>query len=242
MNVAVKNKTTGQWWNAPAQTWSKTYQEAPATLTSPGAASTNWTSSFTAPMDGGTFVIQASAVDGGGQHDPTPDTHSVLVAANGNPPDTTITSPVFRQVFHFPVNSITGRFDCDSPQPPCLITITGTATDTGGAHPGVQQVRVTVRNIEHSEYYCGPDPSNSEGGGCWSPTTVVNNATLASPERPPPPGRSPSRPTTIPTSTGSWPGRWTRTVSRTRSGPRSAASACVCRATIPAPSIEEDVM
>ena len=57
--------------------------------------------------------------------------------ANGNPPDTTITSPVFRQVFHFPQNSTTGHFDCDSPQPPCLITITGTATDSAGAHPGV---------------------------------------------------------------------------------------------------------
>jgi outer membrane protein assembly factor BamB len=180
VNVAVKNKKTGQWWNAPTQTWSKTYQETAATLTSPGAASTNWSSSFTAPMDGGTFVIQASAVDGGGQHDPTPDTHSVLVAANGNPPSTTITSPVFRQVFHFPLNSV-GHFDCDSPQPPCLITISGTATDSAGAHPGVASVRVTVRNIEHSEYYCGPDPSNAFGGGCWSPTTVVNNATLASP-------------------------------------------------------------
>jgi outer membrane protein assembly factor BamB len=180
VNVAVKNKATGQWWNAPTQTWSKTYQEAPATLSTPGAPSTNWTSAFSAPMDGGTFVIQASAVDGGGQHDPTPDSHTVTVAANGNPPDTTITSPVYRQVFHFPLNAV-GHFDCDSPQPPCAITITGTATDSGGAHPGVQQVRVTVRNIEHSEYYCGPNPSNLEGGGCWSPTTVINSATLASP-------------------------------------------------------------
>jgi len=89
---------------------------------------------------------------------------------------------VFKQVFHFPTKpGDTTRFDCDSPQPPCEVTITGTATDTAGAHPGVQQVRVTVRNIEHSEYYCGLDPSNLDGGGCWSPTTVINSAVLASP-------------------------------------------------------------
>jgi len=182
VNVAVKNKATGQWWDASQQKWSKTYQESAASLSNPGAASTNWTSSFNAPLDGGTFVIQASAVDSGGQHDPTPDSHTVVVSANGNPPDTTITSPVFKQVFHFPLKpGDNTKFDCDSPQPPCAITITGTATDSGGAHPGIKQVNVTVRNIEHSEYYCGPDPSNLEGGGCWSPTTVVEKATLGSP-------------------------------------------------------------
>jgi outer membrane protein assembly factor BamB len=182
VNVAVKNKATGQWWNAPTQTWSKTYQEMTATLTSPGASSTNWSSSFVAPKDGGQFVLQASAVDGGGQHDPTPDSHLISVSSLGNPPDTTITSPVFRQVFQFPLKpGDDTRFNCDSPQPPCLITIMGTASDSGGANPGIASVHVTVKNIQHSEYYCGPDATNNFGGGCWQPTSFVNNATLANP-------------------------------------------------------------
>jgi outer membrane protein assembly factor BamB len=181
VNVAVKNKNTGQWWNAATSSWSKTYQESAASLSNPGAASTNWTSSFSVPLDGGPFVIEASAVDGGGQHDPLPASSSINVAANGNPPDTTITDPVFREVFHEPINAQTGRFDCDPPGPPCEITITGTATDSGGAHPGIDHVNVTIRNIEHSEYYCGPDPSNVDGQGCWSPTTTIMHPTLANP-------------------------------------------------------------
>jgi hypothetical protein len=181
VNVAVKNKNTGQWWDASTSSWSKTYEESAANLTNPGGASTNWTSSFPTPLDGGPFVIEASAVDGGGQHDPLPASISITVAANGNPPDTTITDPVFREVFHEPINSSTGKFDCDPPGPPCEITITGTATDSGGAHPGIDHVNVTIRNIEHSEYYCGPDPSNVDGQGCWSPTTTIMHPTLANP-------------------------------------------------------------
>jgi outer membrane protein assembly factor BamB len=182
VNVAVKDKNSGQWWNAATKTWSKSYQEAQASLTSPGAASTNWSSSFVAPTDGGQYLIQASAVDGGGQHDPLPASVSITVAANGNPPDTTITSPTQRQVFQFPLNpSDSQRFNCDSPQPPCTITITGTATDPGGAHPGIAKVQVIVKNIQHVEYYCGPDASNLQGGGCWQATTFKNLATLTSP-------------------------------------------------------------
>jgi outer membrane protein assembly factor BamB len=177
--VAVKNKNTGQWWNAGTQTWGKTYQESAATLGKPGTAKTGWSTSFTVPFDGGPFLIQASAVDGGGQHDPTPASHSILVDANGDPPDTTITDPVFRQVFHEPLDPATGKFDCDTT--PCNITISGTATDSGGANPGIAAVHVTIRNIEHSEYYCGVDPSNHEGGGCWQSTIFVNDANLASP-------------------------------------------------------------
>jgi outer membrane protein assembly factor BamB len=182
VNVAVK-MNPGLWWNAATQTWSKTYQESPATLTNPGAASTNWSSSFQAPLNGGQFTVYASAVDNGGQHDPLPASSTFMVAANGNPPDTTIASPVFRQVFNYPlIPNQNTRFQCDQPTyPPCEITINGTATDSGGAHPGIATVYVIIKNIQHSEYYCGPDPSNNQGGGCWQPTTYKIKATLANP-------------------------------------------------------------
>lgn len=173
--VAIKNKNSGAWWDSSAQKWSKTYQENLASLTNPNGANTNWSTSFPAPFDGGPFLIQASAVDGGGQHDPTPDTHSVLVAANGSPPDTTITSPVFRQIFHPTVNSSTGLFNV-----PYYVQVSGTATDSGGANPGIATVFVSVRNIEHAEYNCGP-ATVSAPEGCWQPTSTSLPATLANP-------------------------------------------------------------
>ena len=173
--VAVKNKNSGQWWDSAQQSWTKTYQETAATLTNPGAASTGWKMSFDVPFNGGPYQIEASAVDGGGQHDPTPATASILVSSLGNPPDTTITSPVFRQVFHPPVDSSSNLFVV-----PYYITVSGTATDSGGANPGIDQVLVTVRNIEHAEYNCGPATAGTPEG-CWQPTLITQQATLANP-------------------------------------------------------------
>jgi hypothetical protein len=173
--VAIKNKNSGAWWDSSLQKWSKTYQENLASLTNPGGASTNWSTSFPVPFDGGPFLIQASAVDSGGQHDPTPDAHSILVAANGNPPETTITDPVFRQVFHPPFNSVTGLYNV-----PYYIQVSGTATDSGGANPGIAKVFVSVRNIEHGDYNCGP-ATGALPEGCWQPTFTSVLATLANP-------------------------------------------------------------
>jgi outer membrane protein assembly factor BamB len=173
--VAIKNKNSGAWWNSSTQKWTKTFNENPASLGNPGGASTSWSTSFPVPLDGGPFLIQASAVDSGGQHDPTPDSHSILVAANGNPPETTIVSPVFRQVFHPPVNSSTGLFIV-----PYYIQVSGNAVDSGGANPGIAKVFVSVRNIEHGEYNCGPATSGSPEG-CWQPTFTSQLATLANP-------------------------------------------------------------
>ncbi len=78
------------------------------------------------------------------------------------------------------MNTDTGKFDVDYPQPPYLITVNGTATDSDGTMPGIDHVIVSVRNIEHGEYYCGSDPTNHEGGGCWSPTFSTVLAKLGS--------------------------------------------------------------
>jgi hypothetical protein len=89
----------------------------------------------------------------------------------GNPPETTITSPLSKSVLHFP-NNVRQVF---------TMPIAGTAVDSGGSLPGIAQVRVSIKNIEHSEYYCGP-------GGCpggpthvWTTKFVSILATLASP-------------------------------------------------------------
>jgi hypothetical protein len=91
------------------------------------------------------------------------------VLGTGNPPETSITSPVFKQIFTFP-GGIRQSFP---------ITITGTATDPTGTNRGVAKVYIFVKNREHGEYYCGP--AGCAGGALWSPTYRKLEATLASP-------------------------------------------------------------
>jgi outer membrane protein assembly factor BamB len=168
--VAVKNKNTNKWWNASNGTWSDAYVEAAASLSSPGSTSTSWSSSFVVPAAGGQFLVQADAVDGDGQHDAIPAVSQFTVTSSGSPPETTITSPKLKQIFTFP-----GGTRQSFP-----ITVTGTAVDTSGAHPGVAKVKVVVLNIDHTEYYCG---SPSCGGGTfpWKPVYTVVTAVLAEP-------------------------------------------------------------
>jgi outer membrane protein assembly factor BamB len=172
--VAVKNKNTNKWWDKTAGAWTPAFTQNLATLTNPpgGGTSEPWAFGFPAPDAGGAFFAQAEAVDADGQHDaPVAQVH-FTVESSGNPPDTTITQPEFKQVFHFP-----GGIRAEFP-----IEISGTATDPTGTNRGIQKVQVVIRNIEHGEYYCGP-------GGCgvggesshWRPTYTVVLATLASP-------------------------------------------------------------
>jgi hypothetical protein len=84
-----------------------------------------------------------------------------------------IGSPVRDQVFTF---SPAGRASFP-------VTVTGTATDAGGAQPGVTQVKVIVKNIEHVEYFCGA-PGCGGGTGGTSPfgaAFTAVDATLAAP-------------------------------------------------------------
>lgn len=170
--VAVRANVGGTWWDAATRTWTKTFTLNRAKLTAGGARSTGWTFSFPTTRDGGGYFAQAEAVDGDGQHTAPVATTTFTVAPLGNPPETTIGSPRPDQVFAFPA----GRASF-------LITVTGTATDPGGTHPGVARVRVIVRNIEHDEYFCGAPGCGGGTGGSFSYgaafTTV--DATLAGP-------------------------------------------------------------
>jgi outer membrane protein assembly factor BamB len=171
--VAVKNKNTNKWWVASTGTWSSVFEQNLATLSNPGGTSTSWSHAFDVPFSGGVFFAQAEAVDTNGQHDPTVAIVNFTVEGLGNPPETTITSPVFKQVFHFP-DGIRQRF---------LITVTGNASDTGGATPGIQRVNVVIKNIEHGEHYCGSLGCATGDGETteWSPVYTVLTAQLADP-------------------------------------------------------------
>jgi outer membrane protein assembly factor BamB len=173
--IGVKNTATGRWWDPVSQTWSNVFQQFPATLATPGATSTTWSASFPPPADGGGFYVQADAVDIDGQHDPNLPSVKFTLTSLTSPPDTTITSPTFRQIFHPPVDPSTGLYVM-----PYYVPITGTAIDSGGANPGVKYVRVSVRNIQHGDYYCGESGCPGEPDVFWQPTFISYLATLGS--------------------------------------------------------------
>ena len=200
--VAIHSTTGNTWWNAATGKWQQILTEQAATLASPGATST-WTAGFPAPSTGGSFFVQAEAIDADGQRSTPVSSASFVIPSLGNPPETTITSPLAKSVFHFP-NNVRQVF---------TIPIAGTAVDSGGSLPGIAQVRVSIKNIEHSEYYCGP-------GGCpgTPPTSGPRSSSASSPRlrhrgRSRPPGRAASRPTITRTTTRSPHGRSTGTAS-----------------------------
>jgi outer membrane protein assembly factor BamB len=166
--VAVKDQNTGKWWDKATGTWTNVFTQHQANLGAPGSPSTAWSSSFRAPSAGGQFFAQAEAVDTHGQHDPLVASVRFTVTGLGNPPETTITSPFFKQIFDFP-GGVRQSFP---------VTITGTASDTGGAHPGVSKVYVVVKNREHNEWYCGAAGCS---GGFWAPTSRWVMASVESP-------------------------------------------------------------
>ena len=176
VNIGVKNTATGRWWDPVSKTWSPVFQTIPATLGTPNAKSTTWSASFPAPANGGTFLVQSDAVDTDGQHDPNLPNIKFTLSSLTSGPDTVITSPVFKQTYHPPCCDSNGNFLM-----PYYIQITGTASDPGGAHPGVQSVVLSVRNIQHGEYWCGSAGCPGQPGVYWRPAFITVLATLASP-------------------------------------------------------------
>ena len=217
--VDVGVRMNGKWWNAATRTWVPAFTPNPAKLAGPGKPSTTWTFSVPVPAAGGPVVAQADAVDTDGQTDPQPRLVPFTVASLGNPPDTTITTPSFTQVFFFP----NGRNSFP-------ITISGTASDTLGAHPGVKKLLLTVLNIEHAEYYCGPAGCPGLPGVFWRAKYIAFRRRWPGPTRPSRTGRRRSRPTTTRTSTGSRPGPPTWTGRPTPARRRCSGSACAIRA------------
>jgi outer membrane protein assembly factor BamB len=171
VTVAVRDVNADTWWNRATNGWGRLPVENPATVASPGGAATAWSIPFPIPYNGGTFEVRARTLDTAQDPDPSPATARFFVESLGAPAKATITTPATdKRTFIIPGGS-DSAFD---------ISVGGTATDTGGTKPGVAQVVLSVRNVEHAEYFCGAPLCNGYG---WSyvggPTTY--QATLGSP-------------------------------------------------------------
>jgi outer membrane protein assembly factor BamB len=146
--VAVRANFGAKWWDATTRKWTKVFTQNEVALSNPNPAGTSagWNLSFPVSSDGGDYFLQAEAVDADGQHTAPVAISEFTVRALGNPPATDITDPIRKQVFNFASTPDREVFP---------ITVEGTATDTGGAHPGIKQVKVIIKNVEHGEYFCG---------------------------------------------------------------------------------------
>jgi outer membrane protein assembly factor BamB len=169
--VSIKDRNSSKWWDGTSRTWSKAFVENRANLSSPGGTSTGWSYALPVASTGGSFLTYADAVDRDNQHSAPVAQVRFVVSSLGNPPDTTIASPTRKQVFNFPPP---GRVSFP-------ITASGTATDSGGAHPGIAKVTVVVKNIEHAEYYCGPSGCPGTPSVFWQTKYTTVLADLAQP-------------------------------------------------------------
>ena len=80
VNIAIKNRTTGQWWSGTA--WQATFKWfAVATLLSPGGTSTGWQYAWSPPAGAGSYALQVRADDAAGNIDPTQPFVNFTVAA-----------------------------------------------------------------------------------------------------------------------------------------------------------------
>jgi outer membrane protein assembly factor BamB len=70
VEIAVQSGgSTGTWWDGANDSWSPGPVDNPATLTTPGGLSTNWTFSYPVPAAGGSYAVTAYAVAANGQSD-----------------------------------------------------------------------------------------------------------------------------------------------------------------------------
>ncbi len=114
VRYALMHAWSGQWWTGSG--WSTTKRWYDATLGAPGATSTTWSATWT-PPSADQYVVEAVAVDGAGNGDPTPPTSSftvTLASPDVTPANGTVTSPTANQVV--PAGSVTlaGRATDDS--------------------------------------------------------------------------------------------------------------------------------
>jgi outer membrane protein assembly factor BamB len=171
VRVALKDVNQRRWWNATTSTWVRQFTENAATLASPGAATSTWSWPFAVPFDGGRYRVEATAVDSGGARDPIAAATSFSIESLGKPASATITSPANGTTLLFP-GGVPQTFN---------VTVSGSASDTGGTTPGVATVWALVENIDHGEYYCGSPTCNQFGTVPWIGDAVPFATTLGNP-------------------------------------------------------------
>lgn len=169
--VAIKNISTGRWWNAATATWETIFTQNEASIEEVGDAANNvtWQAKFPSTFSGGSIFVQAEAVDSDGQHDAEVAIINFTISSLGNPPTGKFTYPEYAKnyVSYFP----DGRNSFP-------ITVTGTAEDV----LGIKRVYVRIRNSDHQEFYCGikgcPD---LPPGTLWQPKPILVEAVLDNP-------------------------------------------------------------
>ncbi|MDQ1519496.1 MAG: eukaryotic-like serine/threonine-protein kinase [Actinomycetota bacterium] len=171
VKIALKDVNQRRWWNATTHTWSRRFTENDASLTNPGQKGTYWSWPYAVPFDGGRYTVQATAVDNAGRRDAIPAVSRFAIESLGNPATATITSPTANQTIVFP-GGVPQTFN---------VTISGTASDSGGNTPGVAYVFATVENIDHGEWFCGAPGCNRFGPSPWTGDYRTFQATLANP-------------------------------------------------------------
>src|SRR5262245_153574 len=131
--VSVRQDSGALWWDAGANKWQKFLVANQATISSPGAKLTDWSYDVPVSSNGGNYTVNVDAQDASGQH-VAPVVASTFQVRNGTgAPETAISAPAPKQVLNLP-----------NPPASIPIKITGTATDTAGANPGVASVKVVV--------------------------------------------------------------------------------------------------
>ncbi len=152
VDVYIQRQSDGYWWRASRASWSSSERSAPATLTNPVEASTDWSFDFT-PDGVDTYVITAIASDLDGNEDPAPPTVTVsaIEGTDTVAPETTL---------GFPADG--SSVDAGP------VTISGTASDD----TGVAGVDLTIVDDATGNYW--------DGSGFDSVIAVVS-ASLDSP-------------------------------------------------------------
>lgn len=144
VEVSVKDRVTELWWDPNTSTWGD-FGRYPATLTAPGAPSTDWSFTFAEGDDPGSgdYYVLARAVDGVTKRDASPADTKFLVSADPVDtvaPDTALTAPGY-----------------DETLTTAPISIEGTATDD----VALDRVEVAIKDRTTGLWW---DPTTSTWG------------------------------------------------------------------------------
>ncbi len=154
VQVAVQDRTTGEWLQPDGVAWSIQFASRPATLDAPGTTVSGWSWWWTPPLEG-EYAIWAQTGDIAGKVDSTASYVPFFVYPGGldDQPPTTVTS--------YPTaNGLVANQD---------IAFSGTASD----NRSVTDVYISMRNVDTGEWW--------QPGGGWAVDFAAFDAGLDNP-------------------------------------------------------------